>query len=120
MGNRECAHNARMMEEKRKKKTEERREKEKAREKNGLLRQTFKEKKKNVLSSMEVKTKLAEIQNAKKKKQEMIVSLSEHVESVAARSKVVEHQELDRVDVVVKELSREIEGMSHWNQGHDL
>ncbi|KAA0038829.1 stress response protein NST1-like [Cucumis melo var. makuwa] len=60
----------------------------------------------------EAKTKLAEIQTTKKKKQETLASLSEQVESVVTRSKVAEHQEVDRVDVMVEEFSREIEGMS--------
>ncbi|TYK25768.1 stress response protein NST1-like [Cucumis melo var. makuwa] len=63
-------------------------------------------------SKKEAKTKLAEIQTTKKKKQETLASLSEQVESVVTRSKVAEHQEVDRVDVMVEEFSREIEGMS--------
>ncbi|KAA0037283.1 hypothetical protein E5676_scaffold1085G00100 [Cucumis melo var. makuwa] len=64
-----------------------------------------------------MKTKLAKIQIAKKKKQKTLEGLSEQVESVAARNKLAEHQEGDRVDVVVKTFSREIEGMSPLEPG---
>ena len=59
--------------------------------------------KKNVTSLVETKTKLVKIQTAKKKKQEMLAGLSEQVKSVATRNKVVEHQEVDHVDVVAKD-----------------
>lgn len=50
-----------MMEDKRKKEAKERREKEKAREEDECLCQTFKEEKKNVTSLVETNTKLTKI-----------------------------------------------------------
>ncbi|KAA0053403.1 hypothetical protein E6C27_scaffold428G00710 [Cucumis melo var. makuwa] len=110
--NKERAHKTCMMEEKRKKEAKETREKEKTHEEDERLRQTFKEKKKNVKSLTETKTKLAKIQTSKKKKQEKLTGLSEQVDSVAARCKVAKHEKVDCMDVVVEELNREIEGMS--------
>lgn len=72
----------------------------------------FKEKKKNVKSLAETKTKLSEIQTAKKKKQETLANLSEQAESVATKNKVVARQEVNHLEVVVEEFSQEIKRMS--------
>ena len=55
---------------------------------------------------------MAEIQTVKQKKKVVLIDLSEKVESVAARSKVVEHQKVDRLEVVAEEFSEEIERIS--------
>ncbi|TYK05489.1 hypothetical protein E5676_scaffold83G001980 [Cucumis melo var. makuwa] len=60
----------------------------------------------------ETKTKLAEIQTVKQKKKVVLIDLSEKVESVAAKSNVVEHQKVDRLEVVAEEFSEEIERIS--------
>ncbi|KAA0066651.1 hypothetical protein E5676_scaffold2119G00320 [Cucumis melo var. makuwa] len=109
---RESAHKSCMMMEKRKREEEEKRRKVKGREQDDRFCQVFKEKKKNVESLAETKTKMAEIQTDKKKKQTMLVDLSEQVESVTMRNKVVAHQEVDRLDVVAVEFSQKIERMS--------
>lgn len=72
----------------------------------------FKEKKKNVKSLAETKTKLSEIQTAKKKKQETLANLSEQAESVATKNKAVARQEVNHLEVVVEEFSQEIKRMS--------
>ncbi|KAA0051770.1 hypothetical protein E5676_scaffold609G001440 [Cucumis melo var. makuwa] len=76
-----------MLEDKRKKEKEKRRRKEKARKEDDHLCQKFKEKKKNITSLVDTRTKLMEIQTTKKMKQETLADLSEQVESVAARNR---------------------------------
>lgn len=97
------------MKDKKKRDDEERRKKKKLHEEDNRLCQTSKEKKKkNVASFTDTRTKLVEIQTAKKKKQKMLADLSGQVKSVVARNKYAEMQKVDHKEIVAKTFGKEI------------